>query len=170
MRVGRRGRLVAVSPPTGRRPSINVTPLVDVVLVLLILFMVLTPLFEKDLPIRIPESAATVEVSPSARGQIIVEIDLQGRLLLSSRPMERFEQYVEELRGLLRGRAESERTVFFVPEAHARYERLVTALDGARAAGAVTLGILTEPAPSRTSSGTAPASLGGEMAGRGQGD
>ena len=55
-------RRLFVRPATGTNSDINVTPLVDVVLVLLIIFMVVTPLLEKDIPVRTPTSEKVEEV------------------------------------------------------------------------------------------------------------
>ena len=57
----------------GVRSDINITPLVDVVLVLLIIFMVMTPLLLKQLDIKVPEKAQDVEVvPPSAASQVVL--------------------------------------------------------------------------------------------------
>src|SRR5579863_3022373 len=48
----------------GSKPDINVTPLVDVVLVLLIIFMVVTPLLEKEMPMKLPEIEKNVDTNP----------------------------------------------------------------------------------------------------------
>jgi biopolymer transport protein ExbD len=70
----------------GGRPNsdINITPLVDVVLVLLIIFMVVTPLLEKDLEVRVPSTEqveVTAEVPPD---QLVVSVSKEGKLSLNS--------------------------------------------------------------------------------------
>ena len=54
--IGRKRRKISVQPQTGLNSDINITPMVDVVLVLLIIFMVVTPLLEKDIEVKVPES------------------------------------------------------------------------------------------------------------------
>jgi biopolymer transport protein ExbD/biopolymer transport protein TolR len=134
-------------PATGRPNSdINVTPLVDVVLVLLIIFMVLTPLLEKDIEVQIPNTQEVPQELAVLPDQIVVSLDAQGRLSINSHAVAR-EAYVDELRPLLANRRGSERLVFFAPDDKANYGLLVAALDGAKQAGASVLGMVTEPLP-----------------------
>src|SRR5437588_6737424 len=65
----------------GPRSDINITPLVDVVLVLLIIFMVLTPLMEKEIGVRVPEEVPPEmqnEPPPPDLTQIVLKVDEQG--------------------------------------------------------------------------------------------
>ena len=66
---------------SGVRSDINITPLVDVVLVLLIIFMVLTPLMEKEIAVRVPEEpdqTQPVEPPPADLLQILFKVDEAG--------------------------------------------------------------------------------------------
>jgi biopolymer transport protein ExbD/biopolymer transport protein TolR len=122
--------------------NINVAPLVDVVLVLLILFMVLTPLLEKDIAIQIPEDSFVEEIP---EGQLVVSLDKAGLLYLNQTSIEDGD-YVHKLRKVLAAKSSrSERVVFFSVDSQAGYEKVVFALDGARQAGALSLGLLTAP-------------------------
>src|SRR2546423_15463021 len=72
-----------VGAKKGPRSDINITPLVDVVLVLLIIFMVLTPLMEKEIAVRVPEEpdqTQAVEAPPPDLLQILFKVDEAGRL------------------------------------------------------------------------------------------
>jgi len=138
---------VHISPAKLNRPNseINVVPLVDVVLVLLILFMVLTPLLEKDIPIQIPEDSLLDEVP---EGQLLVSLDKTGALYLNQETLAD-RDYVHTLRRVLAAKSSrAERVVFFSVDGQAGYERVVFALDGARQAGALGLGLLTSPVSS----------------------
>src|SRR2546421_525426 len=67
-----------VGAKSGVRSDINITPLVDVVLVLLIIFMVLTPLMEKEIAVRVPEAqdaTQIVEPPPPALLHILFKVD-----------------------------------------------------------------------------------------------
>jgi biopolymer transport protein ExbD len=133
-----------ISPAALNRPhaNINVVPLVDVVLVLLILFMVLTPLLEKDIAIRIPEDSAANEMP---EGQLVVSLDKAGNVYLNQEAIAGSD-YVHKLQSVLAAKSSrSERVVFFSVNGQANYEKVVFALDGARQAGAETLGLLTTP-------------------------
>jgi len=130
--------------PVGRPQSdINVTPLVDVVLVLLIIFMVVTPLLEKDIAVRVPDEEQ-VQLEPELPPeQLVVSIDSEGRLKLNAQEVSEAE-YVEKLGRAVRAKPKGQRLVFFMPEEKANYGKLVAALDGAKKAGAETLGMMTE--------------------------
>ena len=127
------------------RPNsdINVTPLVDVVLVLLIIFMVVTPLLEKDISVRVPDdNPEQVETPPE--DQIVVSIEESGIIKLNTEAVDDA-SYVERMKRVLAAKPPEERLVFFIPEEKANYGRVVFALDGARNAGAKILGVITEP-------------------------
>ena len=70
-----------VGTKKGPRSDINITPLVDVVLVLLIIFMVLTPLMEKEIGVRVPEEAPPEmqnEPPPPDLTQVVFKVDESG--------------------------------------------------------------------------------------------
>ncbi len=127
------------------RPNsdINVTPLVDVVLVLLIIFMVVTPLLEKDIQVRVPDEDTEVLPEPDP-DQIVVSVEASGSIKLNTEEVDDA-SYVERMKRVLAAKAPDERLVFFIPEEKSNYARVIFALDGARAAGAKILGVITEP-------------------------
>jgi biopolymer transport protein ExbD len=136
---------IVVRPQLAPTSAINVTPLVDVVLVLLIIFMVLTPLLEKSLDIRVP-SSQTVQTTEVPKEQLVVGIDAAGVLRLNGEVVP-WEGYVARLEQQLGTRAADDRVVIVVPEDEAGYGLLVRAFDGARQAGAQTLGMNTDLLP-----------------------
>lgn len=136
---------IVIRPQTAPTSAINVTPLVDVVLVLLIIFMVLTPLLEKSLDVRVP-SAQAVQTDELPREQLVVGIDGTGVLRVNSEVVP-WEGYVPRLGQELAARAPDDRVVIVVPEDLAPYGLLVRAFDGARQAGAETLGMNTDVLP-----------------------
>jgi biopolymer transport protein TolR len=138
------------------RPNsdINVTPLVDVVLVLLIIFMVVTPLLEKDIQVRVPDEDTEVVPEPDP-DQIVVSIEESGIIKLNSEAVDDA-SYVERMKRVLAAKAPDERLVFFIPEEKSNYGRVVFALDGARASGAKILGVITEPVEGVVTPGGAP--------------
>ena len=139
-------RKFSVAPQGRPNSDINVTPLVDVVLVLLIIFMVLTPLMEKDIDVRVPQSEQVEDSSEVPPDQLVVALDERGQLKLNLEVVAESE-YVEKLKRVLAARVPGERVVFFAADDRASYARLVAALDGARLAGAETLGMMTDPLP-----------------------
>jgi biopolymer transport protein ExbD/biopolymer transport protein TolR len=148
-----------VKPSIPPNSDINVTPLVDVVLVLLIIFMVVTPLLEKDIEVRIPETEdIPVEQMPEDNSQLIVKLDADGSYSINTDPIAEGE-YVNKLRRMLAVKKKEDRIVFFVADDKANYGKLVAAFDGAKQAGAFVLGMATEDIP------LAPAAPGGAPAG-----
>jgi biopolymer transport protein ExbD len=137
---------VLVRPAGGTKSEINVTPLVDVVLVLLIIFMVVTPLLEKDFAVRIPSTEQVETTSEVPPDQIVVRIDGSGEFRVNGE-ITAPAAYVQSLKDRLDPRAPADRIVFITPEDEASYPKLVEALEGARRAGAETLGMTAEPAP-----------------------
>jgi biopolymer transport protein TolR len=143
-----KSRGVVIKPASAPNGEINVTPLVDVVLVLLIIFMVVTPLLEKDIQISLPTTEKMEEVKDIPPDQLIVKIAADGKLELNGSAIDP-NAYVATMREKLQARAD--KTVFILADDQANYARLVLALDGAKAAGATTLGMATDtptpPAP-----------------------
>jgi biopolymer transport protein TolR len=138
-----RRRKISVQPQGRPNSEINVTPLVDVVLVLLIIFMVVTPLMEKDIDVRVPDQEQVeleVDVPPD---QLVVSVGADGAFKLNSEVLADAE-YVERLKRAVAAKPKGEKLVFFLADEKTNYGRLVTALDGAKAAGAETLGMMTE--------------------------
>ena len=119
----------------------NVTPLIDVMLVLLILFMLVTPMTHHDLDTALPRPAPEGARTPSSAPVVAVRldsIDLNGRRLPTIADME------GQLRDLYAGR--TDRTVFVRVDGEVSYGRAVAAMDAARAAGAERIGLLSPSA------------------------
>jgi biopolymer transport protein ExbD len=133
-------RTIAIKPVANEQAEINVTPLIDVVLVLLIIFMVVTPLAEKDLSVVLASEKRTTEASAVAATQVAIVVDPGGQIAINGQPISR-EDYVAALRKLLSGRRPEDQVVFVVADDNASYPQLVAAIDGAKQAGAATIGL-----------------------------
>ena len=131
---------------TEGRPNsdINVTPLVDVVLVLLIIFMVVTPLLEKDIMVRVPDETETDVQPEDLSDQLVVSISPTGEIKLNSEVLDD-EAYKTRIKRALAAKSYEEKLVFFLPDDKAPYPRVVQVLDWSRSAGAFILGVVTEP-------------------------
>lgn len=138
---------MAVSLGKGRGPQgdINVTPLVDVVLVLLIIFMVVTPALQMGLDVEIPPKVE-VEATPEQpqEEQLVVRVTADG-FLLNRDPHSSPESLRAALAPVLSARDEGDRVVFFDAADEIAFQRAVAAIDIARASGATRIGFLTEP-------------------------
>jgi biopolymer transport protein ExbD len=132
---------IVVRPVSDCKSDINVTPLVDVVLVLLIIFMVVMPLLEKELAVRIPDREQVAPPEDVPVEQIVVHLQRSGQLEINGAPVASGPAYVDALRTRLQARSPKDRVVFVDPEGEASYKRLVEAFEGARSAGARTLGM-----------------------------
>jgi biopolymer transport protein ExbD len=125
----------------GVRPSMNVTPLVDVVLVLLIIFMVVTPLLVKQFHVHLPPQQQADRPAEADEPQVVLQLRAGGELRLNGRPIAR-EDLPERLRRVFAAREDD--VLFFDATDDAPYGEAVHAMDLARGAGAVTIGLLTE--------------------------
>jgi biopolymer transport protein ExbD len=129
---GRKGR------PTS---DINVTPLIDIVLVLLIIFMTMTPVMLKEIVAKVPQKSTELVPQPPGENPIIVELDAADRLSLNG------EALAPEALGAAVGerlRHDRQRVVFFKIDDDANYGRAVRVMDICKGAGAATLGIITK--------------------------
>jgi biopolymer transport protein ExbD len=131
----------AIGSLTRPNSEINVTPLVDVVLVLLIIFMVVTPLLEKDIGVRVPPTEKVENLTDVPPDQLVVRLTAEGKLEINGEETAP-DDYVAKLSSLVGRR--SDKTVFVVADDKAPYPGLVHLLDGAKQAGAQTLGMGTE--------------------------
>jgi biopolymer transport protein TolR len=138
--------------------DINVTPLIDVVLVLLIIFMVLTPLAEKQKYLRVPEfqpEAQPVPPDSVPPDQTVLTVRTNGRVLLNKQEMS-VEDAMQRLHVAYEGRPS--KVLFFNAEDDVRYDLAFQVLDAAHGAGVNTIGMMTD-APTAAAEGvpTAPA-------------
>ena len=128
-----------------KRPvtDINVTPLIDVVLVLLIIFMVLTPLAEKQMFMRVPEYEPNPVVPPEQvpPDQTVLTVKADGRVLLN-RQDKSLEEAMSYLHDAYSGRLS--KVLFFNAEDNVKYDVAVKVLDLAHQAGVNTIGMMTD--------------------------
>jgi biopolymer transport protein ExbD/biopolymer transport protein TolR len=124
------------------KPAMNVTPLVDVVLVLLIIFMIITPLMTKQFYVHLPKQEEKAVETPSDPGDqpLVLSVDAEGQLRLNDDPTPA-DQLVQRLRRVFAAR--NDHVLFFDAHDEAPYGPAVEALDKAREGGAVTIAILT---------------------------
>ena len=119
--------------------EINVTPLVDVVLVLLVIFMVVTPLLKQEVPIELPlaeNSQSTKDLS-----QLTLTLAADGSTLLNGQPMLR-EALTTQLQMIYAERAD--KTIFLEADRNLSYGQVVDVMDDCRAAGVTTIGVITK--------------------------
>lgn len=119
--------------------DINVTPLVDVVLVLLVIFMVVTPLIKQEVPVELPLAESSRQTQDLA--QIILTVRVDGSLLLNHEPVPR-QDLGARLVALSATR--HDKTIFLEADRSLLYDRVVQVMDECRAAGMTTIGVITQ--------------------------
>src|SRR3954471_12844507 len=159
-----------VGAKKGPRSDINITPLVDVVLVLLIIFMVLTPLMEKELGVRVPEELPPEmlnEPPPPDLTQVMLKVDeagiwhLNNETLTDTTAQDRLKAYYKVAKS--KEATQGPPVIFFDADDKTKYVRAVKALDAIRdSASGWTIGVMTESikqeaaAPAPPADGAAP--------------
>jgi len=122
--------------------DINVTPMVDVMLVMLIIFMVITPMLSKGVSVDLVKTQHPISMQAADKSDAIVcAITRDGKTYLNTTKMEP-EDLPAKVKDLLANRLD--KTVFVKADSRARYERVVDVVDNLRAAGVDQLGLLTE--------------------------
>jgi len=125
----------------GAKGDINVTPLIDVVLVLLIIFMVLVPSMLKELSANIPKKDTSTTPPDPNVVPIVVEYTAQRELSVNQEPVapEGLAERITE-----RIKFKNQKVVFFKIDDDAPYGEVVHFMDIVKGAGATTLGIVTK--------------------------
>ena len=121
--------------------EINVTPLIDIVLVLLIIFMVMTPVMLKEIVAKVPEKQTELTPQPPGENPIVVELSASDALTLNTEPVSPDDLPVKVAERLQHDR---QKVVFFRIDDHANYGRAVRIMDICKGVGAKTLGIVTK--------------------------
>ena len=125
------------------KSDINITPLVDVVLVLLIIFMVITPLLQMGYDVKVPPKSTNPnpQIDPD---QLIVSLTAQNKVYLNKQELT-IPQLATQLSGILKNRRD--KTVFFSGDDGATYGDVAKVMDLCRSAGATNIGIVLETVP-----------------------
>jgi biopolymer transport protein ExbD/biopolymer transport protein TolR len=122
--------------------NINVTPMVDVMLVLLIIFMVITPMLNNKVPVDLPMATQAVEMeNANKEDAVTVAVTRDGKIFLGADQVNS-DDLGPKVSDKLSNKTDKE--VFLRADNRALYGRVMDAVDGVRAAGVSQLGLLTE--------------------------
>ena len=133
---------MAVGGGGGLKSDINVTPLVDVVLVLLIIFMVLTPLLQLGYDVNVPPKATAQSAMDVVTKQQLIVTQTEPDSVFLNREKIELKQLPLRLTEILQKR--NDKTVFFSADDALNYGVVISTMDMIRNAGAEKIGIITE--------------------------
>jgi biopolymer transport protein TolR len=127
----------------GLNSTINVTPLVDVMLVLLIIMMLVAPLLQSGVAVTLPEAGNT-EVKPDTQDQTVVAIDSANQFWVNGLQSPKGD-FAERVRAVLEDKAD--KVVYIKGDKDALYSSVMQAMDDLRRVNIEDIGLFTEPKP-----------------------
>jgi biopolymer transport protein ExbD len=131
----------------GVKSDINVTPLVDVMLVLLIIMMIVAPLLQQGVSLNLPIAYNSAE-KPETQDQTVVAIDAQRRYYVGVKQVSK-DDLINEVNKVLD--TKKEKTVIIKADRAVDYGAVMEAMDSLRMGGIEDMGLITgQPAPPRT--------------------
>ena len=124
----------------GVKSEINVTPLVDVMLVLLIIMMLVAPMLQQGVSVKLPMADNTTD-KPEVQGQTVIAVAKDKRIYLNAKAVSeaelgtRVNEYLE---------SKKDKVVIIKADEEVEYGAVMAAMDGLRQAGIEDIGLITE--------------------------
>ena len=126
----------------GAVADINVTPMVDIMLVLLIIFMVITPMLQKGVSVDMARAANPRTMQDADKEDaVLLAVTRDGKIFLGNSPIA-LDEVTKKVKDMISGRLD--KTVYVKSDARAKYGDVVKLINNVRAAGVDSLGLLTE--------------------------
>jgi len=125
----------------GVKSDINVTPLCDVMLVLLIIMMLIAPLLQQGVSVKLPLADNTTE-KPETQGQTVVAISQDNQMYVNAKPVSEAEMATRVTELLENSK---EKVVYIRADEESQYSAVMAAMDQLRQAGIEDIGLITDP-------------------------
>jgi len=125
----------------GPKSDINVTPLVDVMLVLLIIMMLVAPMLQRGVDVRLPVAANTAD-KPETQQQTVLHVDARDKFYVNGLEVSRAGM-ADRVKDALEEK--TERVVLIKGDTDASYKAIMAAMDDLRKAGIEDIGLITDP-------------------------
>ena len=143
---------------SGPMNEINVTPMVDVMLVMLIIFMVITPMLTKGMSVDLVKTKNPVALKNADRDDaILISVTKDGKVYLGSDQFPNLNELGVKVKDRLA--ALQDKTVYMKNDSRARFERVVEVIDNLRAFGVDQLGLITEQVKDGSTAAPPPAGV-----------
>lgn len=139
---------MAFSNANGRTQSslaeINITPLVDVVLVLLVIFMITAPVLQSGIEVSVPKTRTVKEITEQ---RTVLTIDRQGQLFVNDNPVN-----IHELAAKLRqpNTDPAHQVIYLRADEHVTFGLFASVMDAVKQSGITNISIVTEPLAGKT--------------------
>lgn len=140
---------MAFTTANGRTQSsladINITPLVDVVLVLLVIFMITAPVLQSGIEVAVPKTRTVKEITEQ---RIVLTVAKDGSLYMDDKPIN-----IHELPARLHSSDPSKQIIYLRADQDVHFGMFANVMDSVKQAGITNISIITEPLETKTSAG-----------------